>query len=413
MMEGWRKTKIEDVAFVGDGAHASIKRKETGVMYFTSKNFDSNGLKLNKVDYISEEDFKKYFNPNSKALTKPKKNDVLLSIIGSMGAPYLVNGDFEFGLSSSVSILRPKHEVVDSKYLFYWIKSEYFQKSIDSIKSGVAQSFLSLGMIRSLPCIIPPLKTQRKIAAILSGYDDLIENNLKRIKLLEEQAQQTYEEWFVRFKFPGYEDVGIDAISGLPVGWEIARLDKFTSFKYGKMPKKKMLIETGFPVYSGYRVTGYCNDYLFENPTLIIVARSVGGTGDVKIAPAKCWLTNLSIAVLVNDNIKQSYLYFHLKDSNLRSLDSGAAQSQITITSLEPYSIKVPNIELQERFDIYYTKISTMVLNLQKQNQHLKEARDILLPRLMSGMKDPLAGSGQVVDGLGMVAEEREKYKID
>jgi type I restriction enzyme S subunit len=141
MKEGWNKYKINDVAIVGDGAHTSIKRKEQGIMYFTSKNFDINGLKLDKVDYISEEDYKKYFNPKSKALTKPKAQDVLLSIIGSMGAPYLVKENEEFGLSSSVSILRPKPEIIDSKYLYYWIKGQYFQKSINSIKSGVAQSF--------------------------------------------------------------------------------------------------------------------------------------------------------------------------------------------------------------------------------------------------------------------------------
>ncbi len=114
---------------------------------------------------------------------------MLLSIIGSLGAPYLVKEDDLFGLSSSVSILRPKKEIIEPKYLFYWIKSNEFQSSVNNIKSGVAQSFLSLGMIKSLPVIFPtPLSIQRKIATILSAYDDLIENNLKRIKLLEEQA---------------------------------------------------------------------------------------------------------------------------------------------------------------------------------------------------------------------------------
>lgn len=174
------------------------------------------------------------------------------------------------------------------------------------------------------------------------------------------------------------------------------------------MPKKGMLTETGFPVYSGYRVTGYCNDYLFENPTLIIVARGVGGTGDVKITPAKCWLTNLSIAVLVKETIKQSYLYYHLKDSNLRSLDSGAAQSQITITSLEPYQIRVPSKDLQDKFDVFYKKIALTLENLKNQNQHLKEARDILLPRLMSGLID--VDGLEVDENLGMVSEENEKY---
>ncbi|OEI81050.1 restriction endonuclease subunit S [Formosa algae] len=435
-MEGWRKTKIEDVALVGDGAHASIKRKETGVMYFTSKNFDSNGLKLNKVDYISEEDFKKYFNPNSKALTKPKKNDVLLSIIGSMGAPYLVNGDFEFGLSSSVSILRPKYEVVNSKYLFYWIKSEYFQKSIDSIKSGVAQSFLSLGMIRSLPCIIPPLKTQRKIASILSAYDDLIENNLKRIKLLEEQAQQSYEEWFVRFKFPGYEDVAFDEVSGLPVGWENKDLnflcDKITDGTHAT-PKQ---VDEGYKLITGKHIgEGFVN---FESAYLIseedhysirkrsgldkgdILFSNIGTLGNIAVVTEDFEYSCKNVIIFKKKNFFQNYLYCYLTNTNTKNkLDnqsSGVAQKFYSLGFIRNFKDNFPDEELVQNFDKVVNPLFQLKYNLFTQNQHLKEARDILLPRLMSGMIDPSTSSGQVVDGLvvneqwGKVAEERSNY---
>ena len=190
----WERKTINEVCNVGDGAHASIKRTTEGFQYLTSKNFKLDGLDLNKVDFISEVDYFKHFRDDSKAITKPKSNDVLLSIIGSLGAPYLVKEEDVFGLSSSVSILRPKNEIIEPRFLFYWIKSNEFQSSINNIKSGVAQSFLSLGMIKSLPVIYPKeLPTQRKIASILSAYDDLIENNLKRIKLLEEKAFVSYK----------------------------------------------------------------------------------------------------------------------------------------------------------------------------------------------------------------------------
>ena len=175
--------KIGDVCNVGDGAHASIKRTLNGIPYYTSKNFKIEGIDLSKVDYISEEDFKKHFRSNSNAITKPIKDDILLSIIGSIGAPHLVKDEDDFGLSSSVSILRPNVSKIEPQFLYYWIKSDDFQNAVHQIKSGVAQSFLSLSMIKQLPVIYPKsLETQKRIASILSNYDDLIENNLKRIK---------------------------------------------------------------------------------------------------------------------------------------------------------------------------------------------------------------------------------------
>lgn len=213
----WEKAKISDVCFVGDGAHTSLKRQEKGILYLTSKNFKAEDLDLTRTDYISEEDYHKHFKENSKAITKPRVNDILLSIIGSLGAAYLVNENDEFGLSSSVSILRPIESIIHPKYLLYWTRNTEFQNEIFQIKSGVAQSFLSLGMIKSLSIKYPTnISTQKRIAEILSAYDDLIENNLKRIKLLEETAQNIYKEWFVNFRFPGSEHT--EFIDDLPQG---------------------------------------------------------------------------------------------------------------------------------------------------------------------------------------------------
>ncbi|MEH2456734.1 restriction endonuclease subunit S [Nostoc sp.] len=222
----WKQHKIGDTYIVGDGAHASLKRQQISIMYLTSKNFKNGDLDLSKVDYISKEDYIKHFRDNSKALTKPQTDDVLFSIIGTIGEPYLFKPQDKFGLSSSVSILRPNKSVIFPKYLFYWIKGHIFQEALYGIKSGVAQSYVSLEMIRSLPLYYPPLTTQKKIAAILSGYDDLIENNTRRIKILEEMAQTLYHEWFVKFRFPGHEHTKmVDSELGLiPEGWEVTKI---------------------------------------------------------------------------------------------------------------------------------------------------------------------------------------------
>ena len=125
----------------------------------------------------------------------------------------------------------------------------------------------------------------------------------------------------------------------------------FAKFKYGKMPKKSSIKENGkYPIYSGYRYVGYCDEYNTEANQLIIVARDVGGTGDVKLTREKCYLTNLSISAEIDSNVAiPQYLYYYFSMRNLRYLDSGSAQSQITISDLEKVRIPLPNIESQKK----------------------------------------------------------------
>lgn len=410
MREGWKEYKIEDVALVGDGAHASIKRQESGVMYLTSKNFDLNGLKLEKVDYISENDFIKYFNSNSKALTKPNYNDVVLSIIGSMGAPYVVKKNDDFGLSSSVSILRPNQEIILSKYLYYWIKSDYFQKSIDNIKSGVAQSFLSLGMIKSLPCNAPLLPTQRKIASILSSYDDLIENNLKRIKLLEEKAQLTYEEWFVKMRFPGYETAKFDAVTGLPEGWEKKTIGDVCKASGGGTPSR-----TSDECWIDGDVTWYSPTDLSKANSLCVLDSSQKITElGLKKSSAKLLDTNsfmmtsratIGLFALINkpfstnqgfinvtpvNEFEKEYLLYNFKYriEEFKGHATGATFPELSKSKFNALDIIWPNVQSLQQFNKITSILHIQLFNLTEQNRILKEARDILLPRLMSGMID-------------------------
>lgn len=131
----------------------------------------------------------------------------------------------------------------------------------------------------------------------------------------------------------------------------ITRFGDFALFKYGKMPKKSEIKENGkYPIYSGYRYVGYYDDYNTEANQLIIVARGVGGTGDVKLTKERCYLTNLSISAQIDESVVlPQYLFYYFSLRNLRYLDSGSAQSQITISDLEKVEIPLPNIESQMR----------------------------------------------------------------
>ena len=149
--------------------------------------------------------------------------------------------------------------------------------------------------------------------------------------------------------------------------YTLRSLGSFSEMKYGKMPNKKMSSDKGkYPIFSGYRVVGYCDECNIGEQQLVVVARGVGGTGDVKLSPGACFLTNLSIAVLVDESVAlKKYLYYYFLKNNLRYLDSGSAQSQITIGDLKNVEVPLPSIETQKKvvsiLDVIDEKINNNV----------------------------------------------------
>ncbi len=150
---------------------------------------------------------------------------------GTLGQVGLIpeNGPYkEYIISNKQLKLRPDRDQVDAKFLFYYFASPEMVQHIRSIAIGSSVPGISLGILKSIPVVLPPLPTQRRIAAVLSAYDDLIENNQRRIAILEELARSLYREWFVEFRFPGHENVEIVEREGrrVPEGWQITELGK-------------------------------------------------------------------------------------------------------------------------------------------------------------------------------------------
>lgn len=145
--------------------------------------------------------------------------------------------------------------------------------------------------------------------------------------------------------------------------------------KYGKMPDKKRIKNTGkYPIYSGYRIVGFYDEYNINKNQLVIVARGVGGTGDVKLTPDKCFLTNLSIGIILNEEIVNiKYIYYYFKINNLRYLDSGSAQSQITINDLKNVKVPVPSIKIQNKVVSILDNLDKKILVNNQTNDNLLE----------------------------------------
>lgn len=389
--------KIKDVCRVGDGAHASIKRESTGILYLTSKNFQPSGLSLADVEYISENDYKKYFNPKSTAITTPQKNDILLSIIGSLGSSYVVKENDVFGLSSSVAILRPNPEI-NSNYLHYWLKSPFFQKSVLAIKSGVAQSYLSLEMIKSLPVSAPTIFAQENIVYILSAYDDLIDTNRRRIQLLEESARLLFREWFVYFRFPGYEKVKI--VDDVPEGWKKEKINKLVTFKRGVEPGSDNYLEIyesgSFPFFrvsdlvtrkpSIFVDEQYAKSALLKKSDIVISLD--GSVGIVSMGLEGCYSTGIRKLIIKDKKINRAHLYFLMKSHYVQGVINAYAKGttiQHAGEAIKHMNPILPPQNLMDLFDEIARPALNEILILLEQNQKLAQARDLLLPRLMSG----------------------------
>ena len=186
--------------------------------------------------------------------------------------------------------------------------------------------------------------------------------------------------------------------------YTVRSLGSFSEMKYGKMPNKKMPSDKGkYPIFSGYRVVGYCDECNIGEQQLVVVARGVGGTGDVKLSPGACFLTNLSIAVSVDESVAlKKYLYYYFLKNNLRYLDSGSAQSQITIGDLKNVEVPLPSIETQKKVVSILDAIDEKINNNIAINDNLEQQAQSYFQELFVDNADPEWAIGTISD-LGTV----------
>jgi type I restriction enzyme S subunit len=192
------------------------------------------------------------------------------------------------------------------------------------------------------------------------------------------------------------------------------KLGQIATMKYGKMPSKEVIASTGYPIYSGYRVVGYSNQFLYKDPMLIVVARGVGGTGDVKISPHNSWITNLSIVLDIDNNqANKHYLQYKLKTEKLKNkLDTGSAQSQITIDTLSRYEIEVPSIVVQQKIASILSAYDDLIENNNKRIKTLEKIAELTYKELFYANKDNRWGTELVGNVLSPI-KRTAKVKKD
>ena len=384
---------------VRDGTHDTPKRTNSGYRLVTSKHIKNGQINSDEGYFISVEDFNKI---NERSLVE--QWDVLMSMIGTIGEAAIVKDQPKYAIKN-VALFKCGDEL-KAKWLYYFLCSPEGKGQLFSNQKGASQQFISLTQLRNLQIPIRDQSTMKKITDILSAYDDLIENNQKQIKLLEETAMWLYKEWFVKLRFPGHEKTKIE--DGVPEGWEKCNLGLYAKVKSGYAFKSSWWKHNGVPVIKIKDIQDNtvnlsqldCVDISNANKAIdfkvvagdLLIAMTGATTGKIAIVPiADDMLVNQRVGKFFlgeNPIAKLPFLYSTLQEANSHNwalnFANGSAQPNISPTQIESLEIL-----FSERFvSLYNEKMQPYfesIIKLRRLINRAQQARDKLLPKLMSG----------------------------
>ncbi|WP_419600240.1 restriction endonuclease subunit S [Thiolapillus sp.] len=372
---------------VTDGTHDTPKRVDEGFPLIKAKEIVGGAIDFDSCDQISETEHLRVI-----ARSKPEYGDTLFAHIGaSLGEAALVKTHRPFSIKN-IALFKPNPDVIDGCYLYYLVISPEFQDLAKNTKTGSAQPFLSLGHLRSHRIHFHErLEDQRRIAYILSAYDDLIENNLRRIKILEEIAQNLYREWFVKFRFPGHANVRmVDSPLGeTPEGWDIVKvgelLEKIKRKK--KIKKQDYQLEGEIPVVDQGKdfVGGFtCDpDALHNDPLPIIVFGDHTRILKFIDFPFACGADGTQLLRSNTSRMPMSLFY-----SVLKSIDLSSFAYARHFKFLKEQEVLLPDEGSAEAYADFVEPLRDHIRSLMRKNNNLRQTRDLLLPKLISGELD-------------------------
>lgn len=289
------------------------------------------------------------------------------------------------------SVTPQNEDVLDRGFLFYVLQTKEFYEEANSKASGAAQPDLPHGAFNSISIPIPDIDIQRKISNILKSYDDLIDNNQKQIKLLEEAAQRLYKEWFIDLHFPGYE--ATQTVDGVPEGWHMGTVQEVIEYHDTKrkplsgQQREKMKGE--YRYYGAAGILDYVNAFLFDGIYLLLgedgTVVSDNGCPVLQYVTGQFWVNNHAHVLTGKGNYSTEYIYMMFAHMKILDVVTGVAQPKISQGRLSAKKILIPAPELAVTFDVNAKPYFEKILILENQITKLEEARDRLLPKLMSG----------------------------
>jgi type I restriction enzyme S subunit len=417
------KLKLDDLGKIGRGKSKHRPRDDKS-LYGGDFPFVQTGDVKAANFYLTE--YTQTYNEKGLAQSKLwKKGTLLITIAANIGDTAILGIDACF--PDSIVGFQSYENISDIKYVKYYL--DYIKLELKAISAGTTQDNMSLEKLLSRNLYVHEYPNQVKIASILSSYDELIENNIQRIKLLEEMAEEIYKEWFVRLRFPGYENTKI--VDGLPEGWEDAKVENVLKTSSGGTPSRLKeaeyyggsidWIKTGelkdtFILNAQETITdiGLKNSSakLFPSNTLLMAMYGVN-IGQLGISVKKS-AANQAVCVFnpisgIQFSIYYTFFFFKSMRLHLFNISMGAAQQNLSQDLIKKINILKPKAEIITRYDLIVEPMFAEIKVLTQKNQLLQETRDLLLPRLISG-KLSVEHLLDEKEDLLMVAEPNSDY---
>lgn len=366
-----------------------------GYRALSALNVKTGGLVAeDKIRFVNEDLYHKWMKQ------EVNRGDILITSEAPFGQVLQWNSDEKIVLSQRLFAIRIKTDV-DNRYVYYYMTSQPFQGELKARATGSTVEGLRQPALMKCRLSLPELPLQHRIASILSTYDTLIENNTKRIRLLEKMAENLYKEWFVRFRFPGHENVEME--NGLPKGWKRGTLRDIVEFQNGFAFKSDTFCNDGkFSIVTIKNVQaegfyGSNTDKVAEIPQRMpsycklvqgdILLSLTGNIGRVCRVQGNGYLLNQRVAKL--KSLFPFYNYCLFKSDyifqSLNVISYGTAQLNLSPVKALKIRVNIPSKENIEHFEHKVGPMFNKIDNLQHQNSLLARQRDLLLPRLMSG----------------------------
>ncbi|OIQ26823.1 MAG: hypothetical protein BM562_16420 [Alphaproteobacteria bacterium MedPE-SWcel] len=382
--------RLGDVCdFVNGGAWNQSDYADAGYPVVQVSNIKKEGFDLAGQKFLNSEKFNQY------KRHQIRSGDLIIATVGShpslpsAAGRAAVANDAIAGmlLNQNAVLMRSCSPELYQSFLCRIGQSRLFQDYVQNAGKGAANQIrIGIGAIKAFEVEIPPLQTQERIAGILSAYDDLIENNRRRIALLEQAARLLYREWFVHFRFPGSETTKF--VDGLPEGWKRRPISEIWDISYGKNLPKTKITETGtYPVHGADGIIGFFEKENVSESMCLVTCRG-NGSGNVRRTFGPTFVTNNCFVFRPKhkaDGIRFHFAMNACETLRMQDMRTGAAQPQLTLAGISHVNSIVPEDDTLQSYNEIADPIWSEADNLRRQNQKLANARDLLLPRLMDG----------------------------
>lgn len=367
------RVKLKDVANrIQYGYTASASDEEIGPKFLRITDIVPEQIDWQSVPYcpIDENLFEKY------AL---RRGDIVIARTGNTtGYAKLIRDEQKAVFASYLIRVQLDDKRAHPDYVGRLIESDVYKRFVNSRKGGAAQGNANAQVLTQFEFDLPPLSTQQRIAKVLSTYDELISNNRRRMILLEESARLLYQEWFVHLRFPGHENA--------TRRWTIKELGSIVDVKKGKNITKDTVTEGDIPVVAGGLEPAYYHNVSNVSAPVVTISASGANAGYVNLYHENIWASDCSfIDANTTPHVYYYFLLLRSKQREITGLQKGAAQPHVYPKDIMGLMVNVPDNRILNLFNDEVMPVFGLIKNLLHQNQKLKSARDILLPRLMSG----------------------------